>query len=214
MAEWLIQGDGLSGGFGLPGIFLSIILLSYLLEDLAIITAALLAVDNTISPVLALLAIFIGIATGDMGLYGLGMLANKWRGLRYRLLKNRGMRIVRARLRHHPIWNIAIIRFIPGLRTIGFTLSGLYRVNFVQFMFAVLFATAIWTALIFFCIYQLGSISWLSDNEWKWVIAPCALLALWIINRSATKKTYASAQLASQNREINNKAIKHKGVSV
>ncbi|MDB1125842.1 VTT domain-containing protein [Vibrio algarum] len=187
MTEWLTQELALPGNLTVPEIVVSIILLSYLLEDLAIITAALLAADQAISPSLALMAIFIGIATGDIGLYGAGMLAAKWRGLRYRLLKNRGMRIVRARLKHQPLLNIALIRFIPGLRTIGFTLSGLFGIRFFHFMGAVLLATAAWTALIFFCIYQLGSISWLSDSEWKWVIAPCALAGLWSINRTSRK---------------------------
>ncbi len=192
MTEWLNQIVSISDNPEVLGLFLSIILLSYLLEDLAIITAALLAADHTLSPFVALLAIFIGIASGDIGLYGLGMLAAKWRGLRYRLLKNRAMKTVRLRLRQKPLWNIAVIRFIPGLRTIGFTLSGLFKVPFIHYMTAVLIATALWTAIVFFCIYQIGSVSWLSDSRWKWVIAPCALMLLWIINRTSTRKVTSS----------------------
>jgi len=190
MADWIEMSTNLQQGLGVSGLFISIILLSYLLEDLAIITAALLAADNSISPSLSLLAIFIGIATGDIGLYALGMLAARWRALRYRLLTNRGMKLVRHRLKNNTMLNIAIIRFIPGLRTIGFTLSGLFRVSFVQYMTSVMVATAIWTAIIFFLVYQLGSVEWLQDNEWKWVIAPCALFALWKINRHSSKKLF------------------------
>lgn len=184
------MSTNLQQGLGVSGLFISIILLSYLLEDLAIVTAALLAADNSISPSLSLLAIFIGIATGDIGLYALGMLAARWRALRYRLLTNRGMKLVRHRLKNNTMLNIAIIRFIPGLRTIGFTLSGLFRVSFVQYMTSVMVATAIWTAIVFFLIYQLGSVEWLQDNQWKWVIAPCALFALWKINRHSSKKLF------------------------
>lgn len=192
MTDWFNIGANLQQNLGVSGLFISIILLSYLLEDLAIITAALLAADNSISPSLALLAIFIGIATGDIGLYGLGLLAAKWRGLRYRLLSNKAMRIIRQRLKTHTMLNIAIIRFIPGLRTIGFTLSGLFRVNFIQFMTSVLLATALWTAIVFFAVYQLGSIEWLENNQWKWIIAPCALFALWKINRHSSKKIFSN----------------------
>ncbi|UGA56817.1 VTT domain-containing protein [Vibrio sp. VB16] len=197
MTDWLTQGLAVSGNLTVLEIAVSIILLSYLLEDLAIITAALLAADQSISPEIALIAIFIGIATGDIALYGAGALAAKWRGLRYRLLKNRGMRIVRSRLKHRPLLNIAIIRFIPGLRTIGFTLSGLFGIKFHHFMGAVMLATAIWTAFIFFCIYQLGSISWLSDSQWKWIIAPCAFVVLWLINRTSRKKMNTHGKGAS-----------------
>lgn len=199
MTDWFEIGANLQQSLGATGLFISIILLSYLLEDLAIVTAALLAADNALSPSLSLLAIFIGIASGDIGLYGLGMLAARWRGLRYRLLTNKGMRIIRNRLKSHTMLNIAIIRFVPGLRTIGFTLSGLYRINFIQFITSVMLATALWTAIVFFFIYQLGSIEWLEDNHWKWIIAPCALLALWKINRSSSKKIFSSD---------------HKGVSI
>ncbi|MDV7103322.1 VTT domain-containing protein [Vibrio sp. TH_r3] len=188
MIDWLIQSMELSANLGVAEIFLSIILLSYLLEDLAIVSAALLAADHAIPPSLALAAIFIGIATGDAGLYGLGRLAANWRALRFRLLKNGRMRMVRTRLKYRPLWNIALIRFIPGLRTIGFTLSGLFRIKFYQFMAAVLLATACWTTLIFICIYQLGSIAWLVDSQWKWMIAPCAIAGLWLLNRSSVKK--------------------------
>ncbi|GLO62600.1 membrane protein [Vibrio sp. MACH09] len=193
MTDWINISSSLQQSLGVSGLFISIILLSYLLEDLAIITAALLAADQSITPSLALLAIFIGIASGDIGLYGLGMLAARWRALRYRLLTNKAMRTVRQRLKKHTMLNIAFIRFIPGLRTIGFTLSGLFRVNFIQFMTSVILATALWTAIVFFAIYQLGSIEWLENNQWKWIIAPCALFALWKINRRSSKKIFSNS---------------------
>lgn len=56
-----------------PLVLAGLILLStYLLEDAAIISAALISIDGFLSPELAFLALFIGIFTGDFGLYGLG----------------------------------------------------------------------------------------------------------------------------------------------
>lgn len=189
MASWLEQSITLPGNLNVAGLFFAVILLSYLLEDLAIITAALLAADNSLPPSLALLAIFIGIASGDVALYGLGLLASRWRALRYRLLSHKGMRTVRTKLKHRTFINIALIRFVPGLRTLGFTLSGLFRVHFIQYIFAVLLATAAWTGIVFFSIYQLGSIPWLQETPWKWLIVPFALAGLWTLNRSATRKS-------------------------
>jgi membrane protein DedA with SNARE-associated domain len=174
-------------------LFLSIILLSYLLEDLAIITAALFAADQTLPAPAALLAIFIGIASGDIALYGVGLLAARWRYLRYRLLTNRRMRQVRSRLRYRPVINIALIRFIPGLRTLGFTLSGLFKIHFGYFFLSVMTATALWTAFIFTCVYQLGSAAWLLDSLWRWTIAPGALLLLWLANRFSSHKAQPSS---------------------
>ncbi|MDG3085940.1 VTT domain-containing protein [Vibrio hannami] len=185
--EWIANVNNWLGVSGTFSLMVTIILLSYLLEDLAIITAALLAADNALPAEYALIAIFIGIASGDAALYGAGMIASKWRALRLKLLTNKQMRYVRKKLLTRPFINIAIIRFIPGLRTLGFTLSGLFKVNFVYFLFSVLVATAVWTVIIFFCIYQLGSVSWLQDSQWKWVIAPVALVLLWLLNRTTAR---------------------------
>ncbi|WP_375748584.1 DedA family protein [Vibrio sp. HN007] len=186
--EWVNELDNWIAMPGTLGLVVSIILLSYLLEDLAIITAALLAADNALPVEYALGAIFIGIASGDAALYGLGLLASRWRALRFRLLSNKKMRYVRKKLVTKPFLNIAIIRFIPGLRTLGFTLSGLFRINFYSFLASVVAATAAWTMIVFFCIYQLGSVEWLQDSYWKWIVAPVALLLLWLLNRISSPK--------------------------
>lgn len=69
-----------SGEESLLWLMLGIIALSYLLEDLAIVSAAGLATQGLIPPQYALLAIFIGIATGDLGLYYLGKSGRYFRG--------------------------------------------------------------------------------------------------------------------------------------
>lgn len=165
--------------------FIGIVLLSYLLEDLAIITAAVLASGGSVSPATALLAIFVGIASGDALLYGLGLWARRWRGLRYRLLTMPYLREAKRRMASHTVVNIFIIRFIPGLRSVSFTLCGYFRIPFTHFLFAVLLATAIWTLIVFGLIYQLGTTVWLQDHAWKWVLAPLALLVLLGFNRYA-----------------------------
>jgi len=164
-------------------LFLSIIALSYLLEDVAIVSAALIASDGLLSLPAALLAIFVGIASGDLGLYLIGALANRSRALRYRLLRHKSMKVVRRRLLRNSLANIFIIRFIPGLRSVGYTFCGFFRVNIFRFLVAVLLATALWTAVIFTLIYQIGASPWLTDSPFKWVLVPIALVLLWWVNR-------------------------------
>lgn len=174
-------------------LFLSIIALSYLLEDVAIVSAALIASDGHLSLSAALLAVFVGIASGDLGLYLLGALANRSRALRYRLLRHQSMKVVRRRLLHNSLVNIFIIRFIPGLRSVGYTFCGFFRVNILHFTAAVLIATALWTALIFTVIYQIGASPWLTDSPFKWLLVPVALLLLWLVNRRQTSRPVRSA---------------------
>ena len=175
-------------GDGPAVLFLSIILLSYLLEDLAIVTAAVLAADGSMGVGLALSAVFVGIATGDLGLYYLAAWSARWRSFRYKLLTNRSMRYVRSRLKNNTTTNIFIIRFIPGLRTLGYSLCGLFSIDVWRFMAAVLLATGLWTGLIFGLVYQVGSSEWLQSSEYKWWLVPIAVVLLFSTNRIAKQK--------------------------
>ncbi|MGJ8647344.1 MAG: DedA family protein [Marinomonas colpomeniae] len=166
---------------------LGIIFLSYLLEDLAIVTAATLATQGVLSPTVGLIAIFIGIATGDLGLYALGRYGRKVRFLRYKALTNKHFKAVRDRLHQGAFLNLFIIRFVPGLRSVGFTMSGFFSIPLPLFLCAVLSATALWTALIFLVIYYLGSQAWLQAAQYQWLIIPIAIGVLFIINRVLNK---------------------------
>lgn len=169
-------------------IFVGIILLSYLLEDLAIVTAASLSAQEIVTPMIGLLAAFIGIASGDLGLYFLGRLSTRFRLLRYKTLTNAHLRYLRKKLQSNPMLNLFIIRFIPGLRTIGFTLSGVFHIRVLTFLTAVMSATAVWTALVFPSVYFLGSSSWIKASEHQWLLIPIMTLVLFATNRIAKKK--------------------------
>ena len=179
---WLVSG---STSFALLSV--GIVLLSYLLEDLAIATAAILSAQGSLPPSLALLAIFIGIVTGDLGLYILGSYTRRIRWLRYRALTNVSYKRVKRNLQQRAFLNLFIIRFIPGLRTIGFTLSGFLPVPLPLFLSAVLLASSIWTLLVFTLIYLLGSNMLMLLSEFKWGLIPVAFALLFFINRFINK---------------------------
>lgn len=178
-----LQTSLLEGEFSGIALVIGIILLSYLLEDLAIVTAATLAARESLSPTLALIAIFIGIASGDLGLYILGRYGRKIRFLRYRALKNRHFKMLRFRFQQHAFLNLFIIRFVPGLRGIGFTLSGFFNIQLGLFLSAVFLGTAIWTSFIFASIYYLGTQAWLQASHYQWLLIPLAVGVLYMVNR-------------------------------
>ncbi|MBF4374674.1 VTT domain-containing protein [Vibrio anguillarum] len=168
-------------------LFIGVILLSYLLEDAAIVTAATLALQNLMPPGLALLAIFVGIVSGDLGLYYLGQVAQRVRPLRYQALTNKHFRTVRRKLHHHTFLNLFIIRFVPGLRTVGFTLSGFFSIPLALFLCSVLTATALWTLIVFSTLYYLGSQVWQQSSPYQWIIIPIAIGLLMLTNRLLNK---------------------------
>lgn len=174
-------------------LFFSVILLSYLFEDLAIVSASVAAAQGVLPVNVALLAIFIGIASGDLGLYLLGLWARKWRALRGFILTKRSMKFIRKKLKSDPFRLIFLIRFVPGLRFIGFCLSGFFRVSLKKFLGAILMATGIWTALMFTLVYQLGEVDWIHKNL-GWGIIPFMLILLVIFNRVVGDKLKEKAR--------------------
>ncbi|EGA65474.1 VTT domain-containing protein [Vibrio brasiliensis] len=175
---WLLQTN-----VTLTMLFLGVVLLSYLLEDLAIVTAATLAVEQAMPTSVALLAIFVGISTGDLGLYLLGKLAQRVRFLRYRLFRYQRARSMRRKLHHKAFITLFIIRFIPGLRTIGFTLSGFLDVPKTKFFLAVITATALWTLIVFGSFFQLGNAQWLQDSQTGWLLVPFGICLMLLLNK-------------------------------
>lgn len=179
---WLLQGN-----LSLLALFLGIVLLSYLLEDLAIVTAASLAVEQALPTSIALLAVFVGISSGDLGLYMIGKVAQRVRFLRYRLFRYQRARSLRHILHRRAFMTLFLVRFIPGLRTVGFTLSGFLGVPKTKFLFAVLTATALWTVLIFGSFFQLGNAQWFQQHQSGWVLIPLGVCLMVLVNKLLTK---------------------------
>lgn len=179
---WLFQ-DNVS----LATYFVGVVLLSYLLEDLAIITAATLAVEQLMPTGLALAAIFVGISSGDLGLYLLGKSAQRVRVLRYRLFRYQRARKLRRKIHQQAFSTLFVVRFIPGLRTVGFTLSGFLDVPTTQFFIAVLAATGLWTGLVFGSFFQLGNAQWLQESQVSWLLIPIGFGVMLLVNKLITK---------------------------
>ncbi|REG79435.1 DedA family protein [Marinomonas pollencensis] len=164
-------------------IMVGIIFLSYLLEDVAIVTAASLSAQEALAPSYALIAIMFGIISGDAGLYLLGVYAKKIRFLRYRIYHNKYFSPLRSRFQKGVFLNLCVIRFIPGLRTAGYTLSGFFSVSFRLFLTSAMLSTTLWVALVFSLIYQLGSSAWVQAAQYQWMLILVAAACLYAVNR-------------------------------
>lgn len=156
----------------------AIIVIAWIWEDASLVSGALLAADQKLNVPLAVTAIFVGICSGDLALYYLGRLAHRWRRLRGWMLTNPSSRSLSRRFRRSTMTNILLIRFVPGLRTLGFTMCGLWRISLYRFIFAMIMAGVIWIATIFTLVYQLGSSEWLENSHWKWSLMGIALVLL------------------------------------
>ncbi len=156
---------------------LLIILGTYILEDAAIVTAALLSADGVIGAELAFLALFFGIYTGDLGLFGLGSALEKWSFLgRW---KN-SSRINQAGLwlKRRMIMTVLMVRLIPGLRLPTYLACGYFRFSFLKFSMLTGAASFFWTGFIFFGLYWFGTMFWSDLSGWKWLILPLIIVLI------------------------------------
>jgi membrane protein DedA with SNARE-associated domain len=125
-------------------ICLALVLMSFLLEDVAIAAGAALAVQALLSWELALLAVGGGIVLGDVGLYGLGWAARSVPALRRRLVDGRAGWLG-GKLARRYAGAIVLARVVPGLRLVTYTACGFYRLPFALFCIWVVLAVAVWT---------------------------------------------------------------------
>ena len=127
---------------------LAIIAATFVLEDVAIVAAALLAADGTIPPSLALAALVAGIFAGDLALYGLGAAARSqpWA---HHFIGERRMKKGRAWLKRRYISALIGARFMPGFRLPTYAASGFLQLPFLPFATVAAFAGFVWTTIVF-----------------------------------------------------------------
>ena len=151
-------------------ICLAIFLFTFVLEDVATVSAALLASYGYVPPQLAFTCLALGIILGDFGLYGLGYLASKFDWAK-KSLENKKVQLANNWLDDRRFLGVVTARFIPGARLPTYTAMGFFRLPFMTFMIAVLVASVLWTLVLFTAIYFVGEIFVDQLNEWKWPIA-------------------------------------------
>ncbi len=164
---------------------LSIIIGTYILEDAAIVTAALLSADGLIAPELAFIALFIGIFTGDVGLYALGFMFRKWPVL-IRWMNAEKIDQASSWLNQRMTVTILLVRIVPGLRLPTYTACGFLRLSLIRFCVLVFIASLIWTAMLFFGFYLFGDMFWSELSHWKWLLLPLIILLIMYGHRKLT----------------------------
>lgn len=139
---------GLAGTAAPWIIFFALILTSFLLEDASLAIGAALAMQGSISWEFAFVAVASGIAVGDLGLFGLGLLARRIRFLKHRYIEQREA-WAREAILGHFIRSIALARVLPGLRLVTYTAAGYLRIPFLRFSTWVLLTVSLWTLSVF-----------------------------------------------------------------
>ncbi len=150
------------------------------LEDVATAGSALLAAEGIIPIPAAILGLFIGITFGDLGLFAIGRLAQRWAWLRGK--------IGAARLEKGRHWlerrlapAIFVARATPGLRVPCYIASGYLGVRLRDFALWAILAVGIWSVAAFSLIYVYGQTAraWLGPASWIAAIFLIAVVIAW-----------------------------------
>ena len=184
--------DYLQGLSGQPCLLaLALVLATYGSEDLACIVGGLAAAAGLVPFPLAAGACALGIWTGDMAIYLMGMLfargALKWNWLASRMRPERMARGVRFFDKYGARW-IFMSRFIPGSRVVSYLAAGAMGWNWKKFAFVLALATAVWTPLLCGLTMLAGRtvLGWLATYERHalWIMLGLLLL-VWVVLKLA-----------------------------
>lgn len=171
-----------------PGLLaLCIILGTYLLEDAAIVSAALLSADGRISPEMALLALFAGVVSGDIGLYWAGRFLTRWQWLLKRV-DSLSIDEAGVWLKQKMAVTILGVRIIPGFRLPTYLACGFFKIPFSFFAVLVSIAALIWVGVIFYGFYLFGVMYWAELSGWKWSLIPLLAALIWFSRKKIIEK--------------------------
>ncbi len=163
---------------------------TFVLEDAATVGAAMAVQDGRLALPVALIALYLGIVLGDLGLYGLRRLAAAvpWA---QRLIPQPRQDRGREWLEHHVFKTVFVARFMPGVRLPTYTACGFLRASLLRFALAAILATLIWTTLLFGISLGVGAVIMAHLSAWRWAGAAGFVLAIVLAGRLVRRVEFA-----------------------
>lgn len=170
MADWLPLFESyLNPSTSVWIVALAIVVGTFILEDATTMLCALAAADGHLYVPLAVGSLFVGIALGDMGLFGLGRLAARHRWAR-RVIAMDKVKAIQAWMGSQLISAVVSTRFLPGARLPTYSACGFLGLSFYRFALAVVFGTAVWTLLLFTITLGVGDVVMTYLDAWRWPV--------------------------------------------
>jgi len=161
-------------------IYLFIFFFTFVLEDVATASAALLASYGHIMPEMAYITLLCGIGLGDWGIYGLGYCASQFQWAQ-KILQKKQVTLVRGWLDKREVLAIITARFIPGARLPTYTAMGFFKLSFRKFIITVLIAGVLWTALLFAAVFTIGEVFVDQLEAYRWPVAGFLIILLYLL---------------------------------
>ena len=162
---------------------ITLFFVTFVLEDAAIVSGAMLATAGNIQPEMAFVALLLGIVVGDIGLYFLGKQASRFSLIQKRIEQKR-VQAFRDWVSNYLFGVIFLVRFAPGLRLPCYLSCGVFSVSLNRFVWAVGLAGFCWVALAFGGFHWFGlqlsdSLFWEEVGAWKWMLIPALAVVIY-----------------------------------
>jgi membrane protein DedA with SNARE-associated domain len=166
---------------------LSIFAGTFVYEDGATLLAATLSAMGRLDPVLGLVAAFVGIWMGDIGLYAMGSTFRKytarWRRLQ-RFLKPEYLEKAQAWFAMYGSWALVMSRTIPGSRLPLYLAAGALHLPLRRFVQITGICAALWVSTIF-AVWRLTSAEPSGPGTWlRWVLRIIILVVPWLLGKT------------------------------
>ena len=125
-------------------------------EDIALLTAAYFILERGMPPGVAWTAVYAGALLGNIGIYGVGAAAHRWRWTERWRVGERVAR-VRARLARHWIPTVLLCRLTPGLLWPTLLGCGWLGISLARFVIVNAIAAAVYLAAALALMVLLGA---------------------------------------------------------
>lgn len=156
---------------------LAIVLATFILEDIATVTVALLASHMLINSSIAVAALVAGTVLGDLAVYFVARRAAHLPWIARRL-NGGGVKPVLAWLERNAVAMVLVARFTPGLRLPVFAGAGTIGMPARTFMLVITLSTLVWTPGLFWAAGSLGMAELGLLGAYSWVLPAALIVAM------------------------------------
>jgi len=167
---------------------LSIFFATFIYEDGATLLAATLSAGGSLDPRIGLLATFLGIWVGDMGLYGLGSsfgrrtAQSRWL---QKYLRPESLAKAEGWFARHGSLALVMSRAIPGSRLPLYLAAGALRLPVRLFAKTTAVCSAVWVSAIFAIWRFIPKVSFGHQRLLPWLLTALVLFAPWLLSKTA-----------------------------
>lgn len=161
---------------------------TFIYEDGATLLAATLSASGRLDPGIALLATFLGVWFGDLGLYGLGSslgrctTQSRWL---QKYLKPESLAKAESWFARHGSLALVMSRAIPGSRLPLYVAAGALRLPVRLFAKTTAACSAVWVSAIFAIWRFIPKTSSGPQKFLPWLLTALLLLAPWLLSKRA-----------------------------